>query len=258
VGFIVDIQNCPTCYKKRKIIGPQTSGRQIVAMALRVKNPFQRIPDLEISSSSLGSWLDNSMGNTNDVGEPLEEEKKSDEHFFPETEEWKGNDIDETILARELNQLSMEERELIYEEIHGVDKIIEETPEFVSERLAALDQELRKISFKPAYEQAKKMSEKYVTDRKFRLMFLRADYFDPNKAATRLVKFMEEKLKMFGPETLVRPLYLSDLNEDDRACLKAGALQALPVRDRAGRAILGNFRNLIPRCYKEVDNMVRQ
>jgi hypothetical protein len=206
-------------------------------MALRVANPSKEIPK--------------------DVGEPLEDEKKSVEHFFPETEEWKKHNID-AILAQELNQLSMKERELICEEIHGVDEIIEETPEFIYERLATLDQELHKISFKPAYEQAKKMSEMYVTDYKFRLMFLRADSFDPNKAATRLVKFMEEKLKMFGQETLVRPLYLSDLNEDDRVCLKAGALQALPVRDRAGRTVLGNFRNLIPRCYKEVDNMVRQ
>jgi hypothetical protein len=72
-----------------------------------------------------------------------------------------------------------------------------------------------------------------------------------------LVKFMEEKKKLFGAETLTRPLFLSDLSKDDMVCLKSGALQALPARDSAGRAMLGNFRNLIPRSYKEVDNMVR-
>jgi hypothetical protein len=163
----------------------------------------------------------------------------------------------DSLLAKELNQLSMRERETIYEEIHGVDKGVEETPELDAASLAYLDQELRKIPFKPAYDQAARLSPHYVTDRKFCLKFLRADSFDPKKAAIRLVKFMEEKLKLFGPKTLVREVYLSDMNKDDITCLKSGCLQLLPLRDRAGRAILGNFRNLIPRCYKDVENMVR-
>ena len=187
---------------------------------------------------------------------PRSPSQGSNESYFPEIVEWEGKDVD-AILASELNQLSMKERERVYEEIHGVDEVIAETPEFVAVKLAALDSALRRIPSKPAYDQAESMSSEYVSDPKFRLMFLRADAFDAEKAAARLVMFMEEKKKMFGPQTLVRRIMLSDFSKDDMVCLKSGALQALPVRDRAGRAIMGNFRNLIPKCYKEVDNMVR-
>jgi hypothetical protein len=59
---------------------------------------------------------------------------------------------------------------------------------------------------KPAYEQAERMTKGYVTDSKFRLMFLRANRFDAEKAATRLVNFMEGKLEYFGPGALARLL----------------------------------------------------
>jgi hypothetical protein len=42
---------------------------------------------------------------------------------------------------------------------------------------------------------------------------LRADDFDPNKAAMRLEKFMEGKLKYYGPQALAtRPSSLIGLN----------------------------------------------
>ena len=40
----------------------------------------------------------------------------------------------------------------------------------------------------------------YVTSYKFRLMFLRAELFEPKKAARRIISFLEEKLSLFGPE----------------------------------------------------------
>ena len=40
----------------------------------------------------------------------------------------------------------------------------------------------------------------YVKSYKFRLMFLRAELFEPKKAARRIISFLEEKLSLFGPE----------------------------------------------------------
>jgi hypothetical protein len=229
-------------------------------MARRIEKPLEQVhissnnEAPEIPRTSFASWLNRMV--TTDVHHGQRTiETRLDEKRTPDMK-MDEKDVD-ALLARELNDMSMKERNAIYEEIHGVDKIVDETPEFVSLRLAALEEELQRIAKKPAYEQAERASKQYVTDRRFRLMFLRSEHFDPQKAAIRLVKFMEEKKKLFGAKTLTRPLFLSDLSKDDMVCLKSGALQALPARDSAGRAMLGNFRNLIPRSYKEVDNMVR-
>jgi hypothetical protein len=159
-------------------------------------------------------------------------------------------------LAQELNDMSIEEREQVYEQLHGVEKIIEESPVFVAERLEALNVALSRISTKPAYEQAERISREYVQDRKFRLSFLRAEYFDPKKAAIRMIKFMEAKLKYYGPEALARPVNLTDLDEDDMETLKTGHLQILPARDMAGRAVFYDFNTMFPRCYISSRNMV--
>jgi hypothetical protein len=161
----------------------------------------------------------------------------------------------ESFLTQELNQMSLKERELAYEQIHSVDKMIDEPTEFVTERLEALERELRMIPIKAAYDQAEQISKLYVTDQKLRLQFLRAEYFDARKAAHRLVSFMEGKLEFFGSKVLARSIHLSDLDEDDLASLKAGFDQLLPSRDRAGRAIL--FRCEGQHTYKRFENMVR-
>jgi hypothetical protein len=161
------------------------------------------------------------------------------------------------LIAKELNEMSFEERELACEEIHGVDAIIEEKPEFVEQHLEAMELELCNIPRKPAYDEALRISGCYVTDRKFRLMILRSEYFDARKAAIRLVKYLQGKVDYFGPGVLVRPLYLTDLDENDRKTLNSGYLQILPARDRAGRAVLGNFKKLTTECYKSPENLVR-
>jgi hypothetical protein len=161
----------------------------------------------------------------------------------------------ESLLTQELNQMSLKEREQAYEEVHCVDKMIDEPTEFVSERLEALERELRMIPIKPAYDHAEQISKLYVTDQKLRLQFLRAEHFNARKAAHRLVSFMEGKLEFFGPEVLARSIYLSDLDEDDLESLKSGFNQLLPSRDRAGRAII--FRCEGHHTYKRLENMVR-
>jgi hypothetical protein len=181
--------------------------------------------------------------------EHLEEPPLSAEKVHPD-------DVD-ALLAKELNSMTFKERELVYEEIHGVDERTKEKPEFVNERLEALETELQKISKKMAYDQAEQISKGYVNERSFRLMFLRSKYFDARKAAVSLVRFMEEKLKYFGLGALARPLYLNDLDRDDLALLKSGSNQFLPARDRAGRAIFGDFYLISNFTFQRPENVVR-
>jgi hypothetical protein len=147
----------------------------------------------------------------------------------------------DAMLAAELNQMTFQEREKINEELHGVDNIIDETEELVTRSLQEMDFAIPLLPNNYIYYRAKNINSRYVEDPSFRLMFLRSDYFNPQLAAKRLIKFLENKVRFFGEETLARPIYLSDLNNDDMNFLKSGSLQLIPARDRSGRVILANF-----------------
>jgi hypothetical protein len=144
----------------------------------------------------------------------------------------------ESSFAKELNRLSLAEREKAYYDLHGVADVIEETPVGIDKSLADLEDEICKLEDnKNAYEMAKKVNPEYICGRQFRLKFLRAGRFVPKDAATRLVGFLEEKFKLFGPKPLARELLLSDLNQDDMVLLRAGYFSVVPLTDSAGRVI---------------------
>jgi len=153
--------------------------------------------------------------------------------------------------------LTVQERSRTYEEIHGVSDCIDETPTFVEECLLQFDKELSRISEKAAYDIAEQQNKAYVVDGKFRLMFLRATCFHPRKAAIRMVAFFEGKLRLFGRETLTRQLKWSDMEADDRACLKAGHVQVLPSRDQSGRPIYADLEAFHDQSFKTVANRLR-
>jgi hypothetical protein len=144
------------------------------------------------------------------------------------------------ILAQELNHLSLKEREKLIYDIHGVLELPKEEPDFVANCLQELDKEVDAYSpnDKNAYEQAQTQDYNYVSCERFRLKFLRAENFNPRLAAQRLIKFFASKLHLFGPHYLTRDIGLDDLAEDDKKCIEAGLLQLLPLRDRAGRAVI--------------------
>lgn len=114
-----------------------------------------------------------------------------------------------------------------------------ERERFVADKLKELDAAIGRIQQKIAYDQAVNNSDAYVTNPKFRLVFLRANRYDSAKAAERLVSFMEEKLKRFGPHALNRQLTIDDLGGTAKSLIiKKGVVQLLPARDSSGRAIL--------------------
>ena len=191
--------------------------------------------------------------------------QQSDCETFTHTE----SDMD-AYLANELNRMSLEERQRVFEEIHGVDDVIHETSmpsNFFQEKLVALQKEIDRIVIvgtnhypepkTTAYELAMEQNSNYVYDDNFRLTFLRADMFDPIKAAKRLITFFECRLALFGRHALTRPLTLQDLkNDDDVRTLQSGYFQILPQRDTTGRAVLVNLQGMFQRSYKLAVNMV--
>jgi hypothetical protein len=159
-----------------------------------------------------------------------------------------------SMLAKEMNQLSMEEREMVLEDIHGIARVIDEPQKFIEACLALVEKELTKIPSKAAYNLASTISKEYTSSNKLRLMFLRADSFDAYKAASRMVRFFDEKYALFGAEKLTKDIVLADLDPDDIAALETGFYQVLPEKDSAGRKVFCAFPQL--RVVRTTQNVV--
>jgi len=106
-------------------------------------------------------------------------------------------------LAQDLNALTVQQREKIYNEVHGVADIIDEKPEFVSECLTTMRKCLESEippTRKKAMDRAVFLRPSIRSDDKFHLMFLRARQFDSSKAALLMTQYFENKLELFGDE----------------------------------------------------------
>lgn len=164
----------------------------------------------------------------------------------------------DSVLAKEFSNLTLEERSKTYEELHGVDDSVEETPEFVQNMLLQLDNELEKlVTDSEAYRVAMAQDPAYVRSVKFRLCFLRCTGFHPEKAAARLLAFLEGKLKYFGRELLTKRIQFHDLDRDDRACAKGGHMQILASRDRSGRAVFVDINMMQDESFKTPMNRLK-
>jgi hypothetical protein len=176
-----------------------------------------------------------------------------------------NNNNEDVDLAREMNELSFEEREKVLEEVHGVDKTREETPEFVAASIEAFDQALSSRSRTKrsrAMERAFFLRPGLKTNNNthFKLLFLRAEYFDAPKAADRMARYFESKLTLFGIEKLAKDITLEDLSPKDvQVGFTSGCYMVeLPLKDRSGRPILFadarnydfvNYLNLVRTVY---------
>jgi hypothetical protein len=170
------------------------------------------------------------------------------------------DDVD-ALMASELHGMTLQEREIVYEEVHGVDKEMVETPLLLAESLermkVALEQQVPKLRL--FYEHARQINPDYVDSPSFWLQFLRAEYFDAPNAALRLCRFLAGKVEFFGLDALARPIALDeDFDVDDIAWLKTGIIQILPSRDRSGRAVLADFnmQSDFPQP-KKIESLVR-
>eukprot|EP00542_Grammatophora_oceanica_P010780 CAMPEP_0194044624 /NCGR_PEP_ID=MMETSP0009_2-20130614/16066_1 /TAXON_ID=210454 /ORGANISM="Grammatophora oceanica, Strain CCMP 410" /LENGTH=293 /DNA_ID=CAMNT_0038689197 /DNA_START=1 /DNA_END=882 /DNA_ORIENTATION=- len=131
--------------------------------------------------------------------------------------------------------------------------MLEETDELIQSSLVALEKELdvrqRKRSDESEesndddsspYGRAVRLCPEYVKTRVFRLKFLRAEKFDVQKAADRIEKHWETRLRLFGEQLAFqpRPIRSTDLSEEDLSSLHSHGIQLLPKKDKAGRSLL--------------------
>ena len=90
----------------------------------------------------------------------------------------------DAILAAELTQMTVQEREKVYEEIHGVDKATHETEELLATCLSAMDLALQRVPNRAIYHEASRINARYVDDPAIRLMFLRSEKYNAERSAS--------------------------------------------------------------------------
>ena len=126
--------------------------------------------------------------------------RKEREQFMKSYQDMNLTDHDfYELLNRGLDGLTDSQRQAIFKDVKGIGDVVKETENLISESLEEMEYELLQLSRNTAYEQARQDNPNYVKDPKLRLAFLRADLFDSRKAAHRMIRYMEEKLSLFGP-----------------------------------------------------------
>jgi hypothetical protein len=146
-------------------------------------------------------------------------------------------DYIDSVIAKQMSQLSVKDREKAYMDVHGVSDLVEETPEMVEGGLVQLECEILLLKDRAAYDLADSMDPTYTRNRDFRLAFLRTEFFRSQQAALRLIRHFQLKLDLFGRDRLVMEITQDDLDLDDMDTLYRGYGRLLSATDRAGRMI---------------------
>eukprot|EP00980_Cylindrotheca_fusiformis_P012690 scaffold3103_cov136-Cylindrotheca_fusiformis.AAC.28 len=144
-------------------------------------------------------------------------------------------------LASTMAKLSVKDRETALEEVNGIANCVEEEADAMEVALRELEEHLNDIKAGTAYEEAEQMDASHVSDRAFRVMFLRGKRYHPKEAAKQMIAFFDSKRMLFGRDLLAKQITLNDLDENDREAIRGGSYQVLPQRDRSGRQIILEF-----------------
>ena len=150
----------------------------------------------------------------------------------------------DSLLSKALFRLSINERNAMEEEIHGVRCLApEETPQLLQSSLQTLSMVLANDAIIPVdkkidYLRSQQLPSTYINSDEFGLRFLRLFLFDVVEAAKHIVRFIEIGVVFFGDVILERPVRLQDLSKKELQLLRSGSLQLSPFRDRGGRRIV--------------------
>jgi hypothetical protein len=204
----------------------------------------------------LGVWITSLLGGIGSGG--------GEEHGRPGVA--RATDDDPTLLvAQELNQLSIQEREVVYEDLHGVSMVVDESNlELVNHRLNLMNAELEKIprekkaAYLVAQEECGQQGKDFCADQSLHKMFLRADRWDAQKAAARFVAWMDWKLELFGRNVLcLRHITLDVLDKDGQELVQSGRMQILPQRDTSGRTVIFDLQSHQSQFFRSVKGQLQ-
>ena len=198
------------------------------------------------------------------------------------------------LLSYELNELSLEQRERISEEIHGVKpgggvsfqhtnmQLTREEQEEVIFRqfyeeldryyfsepvtlgMDSFGNNFAGIEYKyPAYRYARENGSELIRDRDFHLTFFGQGEGGscPKEAAKRMMNYLELVRQVYHTDdVLFRPITLSDLNEgmgSKELMYEVAPIQILPLRDPSGRRVVVHLRDVGPASYPAIVRVSR-
>lgn len=164
------------------------------------------------------------------------EASSSSTTFFPQVG-------DGDILAQEMNALSVQERDRLYEEVHGISEgVIEETPELVAASLKEMREELARLTKRAKIvrpvSRAFFLQPTLASDDNFHLLFLRCERFDTIEAAAKMARYFDHKALLWGEEKLVKRITLEDLGEKEMQHMQWGSVQTPVVNNKGVRCFL--------------------
>ena len=147
--------------------------------------------------------------------------------------------ISDSDIAKEMNALSVEERNEVYDDIHGCPSTKDEIRLEIFKLCKQMDTTISQMPAiqKKSYNKALLLCPTLKYDIVWKVMFLRADQYSPSKAARRLVKYYDMKHELWGDDLLVKRITLDDLTENDLHWNRIGFQNVLPIKDQAGRPI---------------------
>ena len=171
----------------------------------------------------------------------------------------------EKVISEGMTNMSMNERENVLHDLHGVSSIHQEDPDMVAKCIQEMNEVLARKSSSNnnnnnnssnhslAFHYAWTNHREYVQS--LFMMFLRCYHFQVEEASNRLMKHFEMKSELFGLDKVGRHIMIDDFSDDDLKCLRQGPYQILPVRDRAGRVVFVTV--FYQQVYKQKENLWR-
>eukprot|EP00549_Striatella_unipunctata_P013291 CAMPEP_0118683392 /NCGR_PEP_ID=MMETSP0800-20121206/6018_1 /TAXON_ID=210618 ORGANISM="Striatella unipunctata, Strain CCMP2910" /NCGR_SAMPLE_ID=MMETSP0800 /ASSEMBLY_ACC=CAM_ASM_000638 /LENGTH=204 /DNA_ID=CAMNT_0006579893 /DNA_START=52 /DNA_END=667 /DNA_ORIENTATION=+ len=130
---------------------------------------------------------------------------------------------------REQESMTAEERIQQVHDVYGV--VLRETTKSVQ----LLETELNLIETKDAYETAMGRCPNIVNDGK--ILFLRTEDLDAKRAASRLVRYWEERVSIFG-ERAFGQLSSLELTEEELNGMDPNKVKWLRGKDKSGRSLI--------------------
>lgn len=179
-------------------------------------------------------------------------------------------------VAEALNSLSCHERDRTFQDVHGVADLPFEDDETIQTALHEMKQSiLAKISKANGDQSIDLTSNDSIIQQSilailqqskdstsvpsstppfgstlaspaFLIQFLRSEEFNVEAASSKFLRFMEEKLNLFGADKLLKDITLDDMDEEDMEALNSGIIQRVPHKDRSGRDVVVVVPSLFP------------
>lgn len=157
------------------------------------------------------------------------------------------------LLHKQMMQMSLGDRNAIVEEMHGVQNLApEESFEMINSALRDLASEISVIppQSRQGFDRSRILAPNgYISSAEFKLRFLRCEFFDAKRAASRMIQFVDLLAELFGDDVLRRPILLKDFSKEEIQVFRLGHQQLLPYRDRSGRrifALVGGIGITVP------------